>query len=427
MKKFKDIRSFFKKTNKQPDGASQSTSTLQPDLEPEENNTVSQTISLASNSEKSRQTKTPNGPEQFKENHNIDGPKSDLAVAPMRSSPLPHTLSSCSLQEIGQEEHLGNLQTGPSRPVINYPKTKFGDRYRSFSSKFYDVYSWVEYSLKNDKIYCFICRNFCKNKIRYQNEKFVASGFSNWKKLSDALLKHEHSTIHIQFTEMYIAYKQTLVAGSVHEKLVSQHSEEVTQNRAYLLKIIEVILCLARQGLALRGHREDNTSHNRGNFREICELFSKYDDNFYKHLEKHTSYCSPKIQNEFIEIIAQLTLQEIVNEVKQCGFFSLMADEAKSYKQEQLSIVIRYAKGLNVEERFLCFIDCSTSRDADGLAKLILDTFKNCDLNNIPIIAQSYDGAGVMSGKYHGLQAVIRESYPEAVYMLYTVYCLAHR
>lgn len=66
---------------------------------------------------------------------------------------------------------------------------------------------------------------------------------------------------------------------------------------------------------------------------EICETFAKYDENFSNHLGRHTSYCSPKVQNEIIDIVAQLTLQEIVKEVRACGFFSLMVDEASVTKK----------------------------------------------------------------------------------------------
>ncbi|KAK5640024.1 hypothetical protein RI129_010835 [Pyrocoelia pectoralis] len=96
-----------------------------------------------------------------------------------------------------------------------------------------------------------------------------------------------------------------------------------------------------------------------------------------------------------------------------------MVDEARCYKQEQLSVAIRYTVGLEVEERFLGFVDCSSSRDAESLKILIKKYLSKCSLlNNAILIGQSYDGASVMSGKHQGLQAKIREDHP---------HCLAHR
>jgi len=58
---------------------------------------------------------------------------------------------------------------------------------------------------------------------------------------------------------------------------------------------------------------------------------------------------------------------------------------------------VRYAIGLNVVEQFLGFIDVSEKQDADALFTSIIYFLKE---NNItkPIVAQSYDGAFVMSG-----------------------------
>ncbi len=52
---------------------------------------------------------------------------------------------------------------------------------------------------------------------------------------------------------------------------------------------------------------------------------------------------------------------------KVVGFLAVIADEAKSSKTEQLSVCIRYTDGLQIKERFICFVDCSNSRDAAGI------------------------------------------------------------
>ncbi|XP_015608887.1 zinc finger MYM-type protein 5 [Cephus cinctus] len=90
----------------------------------------------------------------------------------------------------------GTLQVGPSQPVIDFPKTKFGTKFRSFSSKYYESYnSWLEYSKEEDKVYCFVYRHFNKGNIRDQNERFVKSGFNDWKKLAEALKNTQNHRI----------------------------------------------------------------------------------------------------------------------------------------------------------------------------------------------------------------------------------------
>lgn len=329
--------------------------------------------------------------------------------------------SSCTLTSSNVSD-LGTKESGPQQPKIAFKKVVVNGKQRSFSSKYYEEYDWLEYSAEADKAFCFVCRNFGSKETKEQNEKFVVSGFEKWKKLGEALKKHEKSYSHIQSIQGYKIYKSS-PDENIHDKILQQHSKEIFENREYLKKIINIILLLTRQGLSLRGHKEDINSKNRGNFLEIAENFSKYDASFKLHFNKPKNYCSSTIQNEIIEISANVVINTITENVKVSGFFSLMVDEARCYKEEQLSITIRYAKNLEVEERFLGFVDCSINRDSTALQKLILEFLETKKLSNIPIIGQSYDGANVMSGFKNGLQAKIKESNPQAIF----IHCLAHK
>ncbi|XP_023209640.1 uncharacterized protein LOC111612633 [Centruroides sculpturatus] len=86
-------------------------------------------------------------------------------------------------------------------------------------------------------------------------------------------------------------------------------------------------------------------------------------------------------------------------------------------------MTVRYANSLDIVKRFIGFTNCSTSRDVQGLATLILDTLNKHHLGDVPILAQSYDGASVMSGKNRGLQEIIKETHPHPIY----IHCLAHK
>lgn len=88
-----------------------------------------------------------------------------------------------------------------------------------------------------------------------------------------------------------------------------------------------------------------------------------------------------------------------------------------------MSICVRYTKKLEIFERFLDFMDVSQKQDAESLISTILRFLQQSNLQNIPIIAQSYDGASVMSGKKSGVQTKLKEYYPNAIY----IHCMAHR
>ena len=65
--------------------------------------------------------------------------------------------------------------------------------------------------------------------------------------------------------------------------------------------VAEVVELCARQGLALRGHRESEGERNRVNFLEILTLISKKDSIVRSKLKGHHD-----IQNEIIETFSSL-------------------------------------------------------------------------------------------------------------------------
>lgn len=60
--------------------------------------------------------------------------------------------------------------------------TKFGRQNRSFNASVYEMYDWVEHSVKNDAIYCFPWRNYSSQEID-ATLKFTKVGFKIWKKV----------------------------------------------------------------------------------------------------------------------------------------------------------------------------------------------------------------------------------------------------
>lgn len=64
----------------------------------------------------------------------------------------------------------------------------------------------------------------------------------------------------------------------------------------------------------------------------------------------------------------------------------------------------------------------SQNQNADALATAMVSYFETNKVN-VPIVAQAYGGANVMSGKFNGVQQKIKSKYPYAVY----THCMAHR
>ena len=103
-------------------------------------------------------------------------------------------------------------------------------------------------------------------------------------------------------------------------------------------------------------------------------------------------HIDPKnIQNELINISAELLRSKIVKEITRAKFFSIMADEATDVSvKEQLSLVIR----------FVGFIHCMDGTSCTAISDVILVQFGN-DIQHCS--GQGYYGAGDMSGKNKGV------------------------
>uniref|UniRef100_A0A8C4RMG3 HAT C-terminal dimerisation domain-containing protein n=1 Tax=Erpetoichthys calabaricus TaxID=27687 RepID=A0A8C4RMG3_ERPCA len=165
----------------------------------------------------------------------------------------------------------------------------------------------------------------------------------------------------------------------------SAYCHSFKETREYFKTIGEVILLTPRQNIAQRGHDESEESNNKGNFREILVL----------------------------DCLAEMVPSEIVEEIKNSEYFSIVANETKDVsKQEQISFVLS----------FLHF-EFAERLDAVGLTEKIVHLLERHGLdykNNL--IGQAYDGAAVMSGKHSGVQDRIKE---KAKYAFY-IHCSAH-
>ena len=88
----------------------------------------------------------------------------------------------------------------PRRPrLANFPSTLFGNKRRCFCSSWYDIHSWLEYSVTRDAAFCFCFRMFAPAGRSMSETVFTVSGFRQWKKATgtgSGLSQHERSDIH---------------------------------------------------------------------------------------------------------------------------------------------------------------------------------------------------------------------------------------
>lgn len=340
-----------------------------------------------------------------------------------------------SVKPPGPPDISQNILDGPKQLKLNlYPKRKFGDRWRHFSYFWFEMYKWLEYSAAEDAAFCFPCRFFLKHIDTDSDVVFVTVGFKNWKKALDSkagFKKHDISADHKSCQVLWNSYLnlKTSATGdkiSVAAHLSEAHVKMITENRLYIQSVSKILLFLATQGIAQRGDFENSESLNRGNFLELLALIAENNEtvkNKIKHLPGNAKYTSPQIQNEILLIISEMILDRISGELKNSLCYALIVDESKDIsKTEQLSVVVRYYLDGRIYERFLGYHPAK-KLNAASLLEYIKLRLSKCAVDITKCVAQTYDGANVMSGHLNGVQALFKKEVPQAVY----IHCYNHR
>nr|XP_009597886.1 zinc finger MYM-type protein 1-like [Nicotiana tomentosiformis] len=184
---------------------------------------------------------------------------------------------------------------------------------------------------------------------------------------------------------------------------------------------------LLNQGLAFRGHREDELSLNKGKFLEILSWYAercdKIRDLVLKKAPKNDQLTSHKIQKDII-IACKIEIVKTIMDDLNGDFFALLVDESCDVsRKEQVVIVLRYVNicGSVVEH----FIGITHVRNTSTLClkKAIVDYLAQHSLSLSYVRGQCYDGASNIQGDLRGLKTLIQQESKSA----YSIHCFAHQ
>ena len=163
-----------------------------------------------------------------------------------------------------------------------------------------------------------------------------------------------------------------------------------------------------RQGLAIRGHHDDD-----GNLIQLLNCCSE-DITSLRSWMLDRKYLSHDIINEQIAIMARWVLNTLITDIKNAGIFSIIADETRDVSgMEQFVVCLRWVgKDYLVNEDLISLVDVEQTDSAtltDNI-KLLLSAngfyLANCR-------GQAYDGAANMSGCLNGVAARILNEQPK--------------
>ena len=131
--------------------------------------------------------------------------------------------------------------------------------------------------------------------------------------------------------------------------------------------------------------------------------------------------------NHRMNLSRSAVVRQVIREIKKSIYFTIITGSTpESFYSEQINFTIRFLHLSNnqqweVEERLLKLEDLEKKKGAD-IAKLILNVLEKNELDIKSCRGQGYDNGANMAGIYNGVQALIRQNIPQAIF----IPCSAH-
>ena len=143
--------------------------------------------------------------------------------------------------------------------------------------------------------------------------------------------------------------------GDVLEMTVNDLNNKCLAERKYLIKVMECIRLLARQGLAFKGNDGND------NLTQLFKLLNKNGPASLTRLDKEGhlepdqhNYMHSDMQNELIELMAKQVVAKKLESICSNNFFGIIVDEYTDISnKELLSMCFRWIKDLRVHEDFV--------------------------------------------------------------------------
>jgi hypothetical protein len=236
-------------------------------------------------------------------------------VNPMPSAPPPPTLYDVSRlsHDPGERQpiasYLANdhdairrayILRGPFHPYAHeFPNRKIGDRDHHFNFVWFQNFPWIEYSVKKDAAFCFMCYLFKSKANKGKGTSaFTSDGWNNSNKGFEALLKHVGSMSHKTTEEIYLGFINPNAA--IDNKIEKWSDDDRNLYKIRLTYSLRCLKFLLHRGLSFCGHDESEETSNRGNFIEILKFLAVNSEEVNKYVLNNApgncTLTSPKIQ-----------------------------------------------------------------------------------------------------------------------------------
>ena len=221
--------------------------------------------------------------------------------------------------------------------MYKFPSYDYGNQKRSFQHNWLSRYNGLVYSETGKGGYCKYCVLFGKASCTMQSFTgiLIDRPLTNLQKASQKLREHFERTgsdtakkYHLEAIEKAQTFRKVMENKQipVNQQLAKIQALTVAKNKEKLKSIVETVIFCGRQGIALRGHRDDHTylndlQHtNPGNFIALLDFRIKSGDavlaDHLKSCGGNAFYTSKTIQNQLIAICGKIILSSILEEIR---------------------------------------------------------------------------------------------------------------
>ena len=343
------------------------------------------------------------------------------------------------------EERKYLIALGPYQPNLSkFRESKDISKQKQcrFSATWYKLYPHLEYSVVEDRAYCFVCSLFPTGPGRELADPAWTKGMNQWHKMRSRgtakrgkLEEHFSCKSHKAALGDFLHFKQQaahldIIMDRERRNKEIQEQEDLQNNKDAVAIPMDVPRTLARQGLAFRGHSSGDGGEVDGNFYQIVQLMGRHSHIMRWLGERrlrpyHVTCMSPRTQNEFISILASDVRTKIRDSVNEAGIYSVMADTTPDVSTtDRLAVAVRFVDETGTAKERLVEIRKTEDKTGDGQATDIIETLIDYDLDPKQLAFQSYDFASNISGHTNGAQALVSKKLERKVPY---IPCQAHR
>lgn len=201
-----------------------------------------------------------------------------------------------------------------------------------------------------------------------------------------------------------------------------QISVEEKEYRDYLRSLFEIVLMLGKQTIPLETGQVSEPEHNANNFQALLDLRLNAGDKVlrkrFQATAVNTEYLSVIQQNQLLDVCENTVREEMLMEVRESRFFSLITGDLVNFTSEShLPVFLRFVNQSKiVREEFLDFVSFEGDESAlvERLEAQLTDRW---GLSMEDCRGQAHKATGSVSTKMKAVAVLLMEKYPLALHV----------